>query len=46
MIYAQLELRFGQLDADARQKVMNASPDELQRWCLAVVTARTIDEVF
>lgn len=46
MICAQLELRFGQLDATVSQKVMGASQEELERWCLAVVTARTIDEVF
>jgi len=41
-----LEVRFGQVEDDVRQKVSAGSLEELQRWCLAVVTARSIDEVF
>ena len=46
MVCDLLEARFGPLDDGTRQKVQAASQDELQRWCLAVVSARTIDEVF
>jgi len=41
-----LEARFGPLDDGTREMVNAGSLDELQRWCLAVLTARTIDEVF
>jgi hypothetical protein len=46
VIRGQLEVRFGPLEDVTREMVNTGSQEELERWCLAVVTARTIDEVF
>lgn len=46
LLCALLMQRFGRLDQAWRLRIEGASGDELERWCLAVVTARTIDEVF
>jgi hypothetical protein len=46
ILISQLATRFGPPGEDVRRRVEAAGLEELERWCLAVVTARTIDEVF
>lgn len=46
MLCAHLAQRFGQFDEVAGRRIEAASIEDLERWCLAVVSARTIDEVF
>ena len=46
LLSSQLAKRFGTLDTTLKLRIEAASMEELERWCLAVVTARTIDEVF
>ena len=46
MLCAHLTQRFGQFDEAVGQRINDAMIEDLERWCLAVVTARTIDEVF
>jgi hypothetical protein len=46
MLCAQLGRRFGQPDEAVQRRIASASFEELERWLLALVTARSIDEVF
>lgn len=46
LLFAQLGKRFGALDEAVKQRIETATMEDLERWCLAVVTARTVDEVF
>ncbi|WP_342117204.1 hypothetical protein [Pseudoduganella sp. OTU4001] len=46
LLCAQLAQRFGQVSDAVRGRVEAGTPEDLQRWCLAVVTARSIEEVF
>lgn len=46
LLWAQLGQRFGQPDAAVQRRIASASFEELERWLLAVVTARTMDDVF
>lgn len=45
VLLSQLEARFGQLPADAHDRVVRAELATLQRWSLRVLTARNLDEV-
>ena len=42
----QLTLRFGPLNAATQQKLEQASPEQLDRWADALLTASTLEEVF
>jgi len=42
----QLTLRFGPLDAATQQKLEQASPEQLDHWAEALLTAGTLEEVF
>ena len=41
-----LTLRFGPLDAATQQKLEQASPEQLDRWVEALLTAGTLEDVF
>jgi hypothetical protein len=42
----QINRRFGQVDEATQIKLSNAKPDMLQNWADAILTAKTLDEVF
>ena len=42
----QLTLRFGPLDAAKQQKLEQATPEQLDHWVEALLTAGTLEEVF
>jgi hypothetical protein len=46
LLYAQLQHRFGKVGDAARLRLESGTREELERWCLAVVTASTIEDVF
>lgn len=46
LLVAQLAKRFGALDDTVKRRIETAPLEDLERWCLAVVTARTMEEVF
>ena len=45
MLLLQLEARFGEVPARVRARVEAAGTEELDRWAVQVVTAKTLDEV-
>jgi hypothetical protein len=42
----QLEVRFGTLDAATTERVQHASVEQLEQWVVAVLDARTLEDVF
>ena len=44
IVLRQMELRFGALPAPVRERVHNASDDELAAWAEAVLTATSLEE--
>ena len=46
MLLKQLEARFGALPADATERVRTASVEQLDLWAVAVLRAKTLEDVF
>jgi hypothetical protein len=46
IVELQLEKRFGQLPQTVRDKLHQASPDDLQAWAAALIDAPNLDRVF
>lgn len=46
LLSKQLQLKFGALPDDVRERIAAASIDELDRWAERVLTAATLDELF
>lgn len=46
ILQRQLIRRFGPLDQEARQRLQQATPQELECWADNILDAKTLDEVF
>ena len=46
LLAKQLQRRFGALDPETKQRLYDATTDELERWGENVLEAQTLEEVF
>ncbi len=46
MLSQQLEVRFGELSSETRQRIEKSDLDDLERWGVSFATATTLNEVF
>ncbi len=46
ILQRQLGLRFGKLPAWAQQLLDEATPEQVEEWSAAILTANTLDDVF
>ncbi|WP_017523794.1 Rpn family recombination-promoting nuclease/putative transposase [Pusillimonas noertemannii] len=46
MLHSQLTRKFGPLSESVQQRLETATPEDLQTWSLALLEARSLDEVF
>jgi hypothetical protein len=46
LLLRQLAARFGAIPAEAEQRVRKAPPADLDRWAIAVLTCKTLEQVF
>src|SRR5699024_315468 len=46
LLLRQLRRRFGDLSTDHRQRLENASLDELETWADRILDAKTLDDIF